>query len=233
MSLPNFKKGQPLTAAGLNMLAERVRGLQRRAPQVAMATTSRTARFIPGRQFAFRLATWNGLVWCRQGWVDTGNGRMYCVGDKEWTDLGSIRPMTVWLKISETEGELEVTEYDDRTPETNLRRRLGYVREETVPGDEVPVWHCVQLLGGLIAPCAPRRAMGKNNMTGAFEKGDRGWDWTRAGNLRGKDFEVAEGRYYAGRSVGMGFMTDIRGVQQDEQHGGNRLMQTLLFCGGG
>lgn len=232
MSLPEFKQGAPLTADALNMLADRVRGLQSKSPAPALSTRARTVRFIPGRQFGFRLAVWNGLVWCRQGWIDAGNGRLYSVGAAEWNDLGPLRAMTVWLEMTETKGEIRVTEYDDLTPETNLRRRLGYVREEKPDGEDTPVLHCVQLLGGLITPAAPRRAMGMNTMTDAFTKGDHCWDWVRAGNLRGVGFEEIPGRYYPGRSVGMGYMTDLATVNMAAKDGGNRLMQTLTLCGG-
>ena len=159
MSLPEFKQGAPLTADALNVLADRVRAMQGRVPGAAAVSTAwAVGRFIPGRRYGFELAAWNGLVWVRQGWVDAGNGHLYSVGVREWNDLGPLRPMTVWLEMTETEGEVKVTEYDESTAETNLRRRLGYVRE--VPGegeDAAPVWHCVQLLGGLVAPAAPRR----------------------------------------------------------------------------
>lgn len=233
MSLPGFKRGGSLTAEALNRLAARVRELQGKAPGVAMASRARTVRFVPGRQYGFRLAVWNGLVWVRQGWVDAGNGHLYSVGDQEWNDLGPVRGMTVWLELSETEGRVVVTEYDDSTPETNLRRRLGYVREETPDGEETPTLHCVQLLGGLVVPAAPRRVMGMNNHTEEFGKGDHCWDWVRAGNLRGVDFEEIPGRYYPGASVSFAYMVDVRGVQLAAKEGGNRLMQTMSLGGGG
>lgn len=231
MSLPEFKQGAPLTADALNVLADRVRAMQGRAPGAAAVSTAwAVGRFIPGRRYGFELAAWNGLVWVRQGWVDAGNGHLYSVGVREWNDLGPLRPMTVWLEMTETEGEVKVTEYDENTPETNLRRRLGYVRE--VPGegeDAAPVWHCVQLLGGLVAPAAPRRTLGYSERTAVPEKGDVTWELALAGNLRGVGYKEVPGRYYGGRSVNLRYGTNVHEVWQQAARGGNRLAMTLHF----
>lgn len=232
MKLPDFKSGQPLTAEAMNAIGARVRELQVRACGEHGARVRRGAFFVPGRQFGFRLGLWNGLVWVRQGWVDAGHGRLYAVGEQEWNALGALRAMTVWLEMTEADGRVMVTEYDEVTPESNLRRRLGYVREE-VDGDGGSVWHAVQLLGGLVTPAAPRRTMGRHGGTGEFRKGDECWDWVRAGNLRGEGFAQVPGRWYAGRSVGLGYMVDVAPVQLAAEDGGARLMQVMSICGGG
>lgn len=232
MSLPGFSKGAPLTADALNVLAARVRDLQQRAAGGGVFLRGMAARCVPGRQFAFRLAVLNGLVWVRRGWVDAGHGRLFAVGEEEWTALGPVKGMTVWLEISEFQGAVVVTDYDEVTPETNLRRRLGYVREVDAADGNGQVLHLVQLLGGLVTPAAPRRAMGMNTMTGEFSKGDRCWDWVRAGNLRGTDVTVAPGHYAGGRSVGMGYMMDVMATHFPASEGGARLTQVMRLCGG-
>ena len=228
-TLPNFEQGGQLTAAALNMLANRVRVLQGRQTGAAVAAVDRPGRCVPGRQFAFRLAEWNGLVWVRQGWVDAGNGRLRCVGEDEWNVVGELESMTVWLEMDSEGGRVVSTKYDDSTPERNLRRRLGYVRQVAAEGEVV--WRCVQLLGGLVVPCAPRRTMGYNARTDEIDKGELSADWTRAGNLRGSVFEQEEGQYYAGRSVGLGYNTSLLPVQLAAEDGGNRLVQTMSFTG--
>lgn len=234
MSLPGFTRGEPLRAAALNALGNRVRLLQGQMRKPELGGTERRVRcFVPGRHFAFQLAEMNGLVWFRQGWVDAGNGRLYKVGDAEWNALGPLKAMTVWLNMTRDEGSVEAGDYDDYTPEHNTRRRLGYVRVEDAGDGSGAVYHCVQLTGGLMVPAAPRRMMGGNfwNTPTVLAKGDDGVAWMTAGNLRGEDFEEEPGRYYAGRSVGLAYMNRIETLQLPLTHGGNRTAMVLSFGG--
>lgn len=234
MSLPGFTRGEPLTAAALNALGNRVRLLQGQMRKPELGGTERRVRcFVPGRHFAFQLAEMNGLVWVRQGWVDAGNGRLYQVGDAEWNALGPLKAMTVWLEMTEADGRVVVTDYDATTPELNTRRRLGYVRVEDAGDGSGAVYHCVQVAGGLMVPAAPRRMMGGNTWSTppVPAKGDDGIAWMTAGNLRGVDFEVVPGRYYAGRSVGLAYMNRMGTLQLPLTHGGHRTAMVLSFGG--
>ena len=161
--LQEFQQGEPLTAAALNALASRIRALQQREAQSGQLVY-RPRRVLPGRHFAFQLAELNGCIWYRQGWLDVA-GKLVPVGDKEWNLLGGMKPCTVWLNITRGEagavsGTVEQGELDLETPETNLRRRLGYVRTEEAQDEYGLIWHAVQVLGGVISPVAPRRQMG-------------------------------------------------------------------------
>ncbi len=164
-SLPSFEAGQPLRADALNALAARIRELQARQPSSG-GGISHARRVIPCRHYAFELASLNGMMYYRQGWIDTGTGIPQPVGAQEWNVLEKLRPCTVWLEFSGTSpddcsAQVVVGEYDESSPETNFKRRLGYVRaDELDDGTRVPTIYCVQVAGGLMTPIAPRRAMG-------------------------------------------------------------------------
>ena len=240
-TLPEFRKGEPLTAEVLNALASRIRALQGRGGAGLHLGGRRVRRVIPGRHFAFQLAELNGCIWFRQGWLDVG-GELVRVGDAEWNVLGAMRPCTVWLNVSrevvesaaEGDGEpqvvvsatVEVGELDMETPETNLRRRLGYVRQEEGEDGEGRVWHAVQLLGGVVAPCAPRRQMGTADAGESFRKSDAGQHWLNAGNVAGSGYRVGE-REVPGRRVGMAFYNQLQEWEFPAAQGGRRLVQVM------
>lgn len=232
MSLGSFVRGGALAAADLEDLAQRVRRLQGRGGAGVAGGAARATRVrVPGRAFGFELAELNGLVWVRQGWVAAGNGRLYAVGEEEWNVVGRLEEMTVWLEMGEAEGRVVATEYDVTTPERSLRRRLGYVRREVGADGEAPVWHAVQVCGGLMVPAAPRRMAGGNTWATPVvqAKGDAGVAWLTAGNLRGVDFEKVPGRWYAGRSVGLPYMVRMGQLMLPPAAGGGQLAQFLDF----
>lgn len=242
-TLPEFRKGEPLTAEGLNALASRIRALQGRGGAGIQLGGRRVRRVIPGRHFAFQLAELNGCIWFRQGWLDVG-GELVRVGDAEWNVLGAMGPCTVWLNVSrevvapaaEGDGEpqvvvsatVEVGELDIDTPETNLRRRLGYVRQEEGEDGSVGVWHAVQLLGGVVAPCAPRRQMGTANAEepSRFRKSDAGQHFLHAGDVAGSGYRVGE-REVPGRRVSMAFYNQLEEWEFPAAQGGRRIVQVL------
>lgn len=235
-ALPEFKQDEPLTAAALNALASRIRGLQRRAAQSGQLV-HRRRRVLPGRHFAFQLAELNGGIWYRQGWLDVA-GELVPVGDKEWNVLGAMKPCTVWLNVTRGEGgtatgTVEQGELDLDTPETNLHRRLGYVRTEEGQDGYGPIWHAVQVLGGVIAPAAPRRQMG----TGAdirptperFCKNDCAMLYRHAGNLIGSGYSVGE-EAHPPSWMQLGYSVDLQTIELPAQHGGNRFTQSMSFA---
>lgn len=232
MGLPDFKQGGPLTAADLNVLADRLRQLQARAA-VPFALGRGVRRVQPGRRFGFELATWNGLVFCRQGWVDVGHGQMYAVGEQEWNEVGRLEACTVWLVMAREAGAVEVTAYDESTPETNLRRRLGYVREE-VREDGSVVLHCVQCTGGLICPVAPRRMMGGNEWdagTPVLAKSNDSMQMLTAGHIQGQPYTQVPGRWYGGCAFSLKYSPGLS-VQFAATDGGRRFEQVFSFGGG-
>ena len=229
MELPEFKKGEVLRAEQLQMLANRVRELQRAAGRLGNGGVQVRRRVRPARRYGFQLAERAGCVLVRVGWVHLGNGVLQRVGDEEWTVLAGLGPMTIWLEIGREGSRVTVGEYDEVTPEGNLRRRLGYVRQ-----DDGGVLHMVQLAGGLVHVCAPRRQMGVSEMAAGAEvgKADMAFDWLRAGNVRGKGFAEVPGRHYAGRSVGLAYTVSVMPVTLPTAHGGNRMMQVMSLGAG-
>jgi hypothetical protein len=235
-TLPEFKAGEPLTAAALNALASRIRGLQQRAAQSGQLV-HRTRRVLPGRHFAFQLAELNGCIWYRQGWLDVA-GELVPVGDAEWNLLGGMKPCTVWLNITRGEdgtatGTVEQGELDLTTPEKNTRRRLGYVRTEEAQDDFGAIWHAVQVLGGVIAPCAPRRQMGTPAASPPtpekFGKSDGAMNYMHAGSLTGGGYSVG-GEAHAPRRVILGYSNDLRTMELPALHGGTRFTQIMSFA---
>lgn len=156
----DFRKGEVLTAAALNELAARVARLQGRRAGFCGGTRRRALRMPARRAAGFELVEEAGVVLVRQGFVDVGHGRLLQVGDEEWNVVGALEPMTIWLEIGRSAADCRVVagEYDETTPEKNLRRRLGYVREVADGGG----LRCVQVLSGLVTAAAPRRCMGEN-----------------------------------------------------------------------
>lgn len=233
--LPEFKAGEPLTAAALNALGSRIRSLQLRAAQNGRVV-QRARRVLPGRHFAFQLAELNGCIWYRQGWVDVA-GELVPVGDKEWNLLGGMKPCTVWLNITRGEdgsvtGTVEQGELDLTTPERNMRRRLGYVRTEEAQDEYGPIWHAVQVLGGVVSPVAPRRQMGTPAGSPAAEKfckSDAGVEYMHAGHVRGGGYSVG-GEAHAGRWVKLGYNNELHTMELPPEHGGTRLVQSMGFA---
>ena len=234
-TLPEFKQGEPLTAAALNALGSRIRSLQLRAAHSG-EVTQRARRVIPGRHFAFQLAELNGCIWYRQGWLDVG-GELVPVGDAEWNLLGGMKPCTVWLNVTRegdgtATGTVEQGELDLTTPEKNTRRRLGYVRTEDAQDEYGPIWHAVQVLGGVISPVAPRRQMGTPAMpptAGNFGKSDGARYYQHAGNLTGSgSSEGDEAR--SPRRVKLGYSNKLQALELPTEHGGTRFMQSMGFA---
>ena len=234
--LPEFKQGEPLTAAGLNALASRIRGLQLRAAQNGQVA-QRVRRVIPGRHFAFQLAELNGCIWYRQGWLDVA-GELVPVGDAEWNLLGGMKPCTVWLNIMRegdtVTGTVEQGELDLTTPEKNTRRRLGYVRTEEAPDGYGAIWHAVQVLGGVVSPVAPRRQMGTPAMhptptADGFVKSDGAVYYLHAGSLTGSGYSVGNEEYLPCRVI-LGFDNELHTVDLPPEHGGTRFVQSLKFA---
>lgn len=232
--LPGFAAGQPLRADALAALAARVRELTARQAAGGGAATARR-RVLPGRRYAFQLAEMNGVIFCRQGWIDAGNGQLVAVGASEWNAVGPVRACTVWLEVltgadGQREGRVVQTELDLTTPETNLRRRLGYVR----PEDGTPMLHCVQVLGGLVTPAAPRRVMGvadtASGPAGAesFKKLDAAWYYRHAGGVLGSGYTV-DGEEKARRGVALRFTCEMGALQLPPEDGGNRLALQMSF----
>ncbi len=234
--LPEFKQGEPLTAAALNALASRIRALQQRAAQSGQLI-HRPRRVLPGRHFAFQLAELNGCIWYRQGWLDVA-GKLVAVGDKEWNLLGGMKPCTVWLNVTRGEagavtGTVEQGELDLETPETNLRRRLGYVRTEEEEDEYGLIWHAVQVLGGVIAPAAPRRQMGTPAVltptAEQFGKSDGAMYYMHAGSLTGGGYSVGEEVHPPSRVI-LGYSNKLQTVELPVQHGGSRFTQCMEFA---
>lgn len=235
-ALPEFKRGAPLTAAALNALASRIRGLQQRAAQSGQLV-HRRRRVLPGRHFAFQLAELNGCIWYRQGWLDVA-GELVPVGDAEWNLLGAMKPCTVWLNITRGEGgtatgTVEQGELDLSTPETNLRRRLGYVRTEEAQDEYGPIWHAVQVLGGVIAPAAPRRQMGTPAASPPtpekFSKSDGAMYYMHAGSLTGGGYSAGDEEHPPSRVI-LGYSNELQTVELPAQYGGNRFTQSMAFA---
>lgn len=223
--LPEFEKGGPLTAGDLNAIAARVRELQQRQQGAGMMQ-NRVRRVVPGRQFAFRLATQAGVIYYRQGWIDVGNGRLQPVGEKEWNPVCGLQACTLWLEIKH-EGDVWSAEvvrgdYDDASPEMALRRRLGYVRVEsevTGDGEEAVVYYCIQVNGGLMSPLYPRRL--RSDLS-ASDSG-RG----HAGFCMGSGYEVDDKKYR--NCVSTKWAQSISDSDLGGEHGGMRLVQLMLF----
>lgn len=236
-ALPSFEQGEPLTAAALNALASRIRGLQQRAAQRGQLV-HRMRRVLPGRHFAFQLAELNGCIWFRQGWLDVA-GELVPVGDREWNSLGGMRPCTVWLNVTRGEdgavrGAVVCGELDLTTPETNLHRRLGYVRTGEAQDGGGPVWYAVQVAGGVIAPAAPRRQMGTPAMGGepvpeGFCRSDAGMCYMHAGSLTGSGYAVGE-ETHPPRRVVLGYSNAMQTVEFAAQDGGRRFVQCMGFA---
>jgi hypothetical protein len=234
-TLPEFKQGEPLTAAALNALASRIRGLQLRAAQNGQVV-QRARGVLPGRHFAFQLAELNGCIWYRQGWLDVA-GELVPVGEKEWNLLGGMKPCTVWLNITRGEdgtatGTVEQGELDLTTPERNMRRRLGYVRKEAAADGAGEVWHAVQVLGGVISPVAPRRQMGTPAAPPEpekFGKTDGASYYMHAGCVRGGGYTV-DGVAQTGRRVVLGYSVELHTHELPAEHGGTRLVQSMSFA---
>lgn len=234
-ALPEFKQGEPLTAAALNALGSRIRSLQLRAAQNG-EVAQRVRRVIPGRHFAFQLAELNGCIWYRQGWLDVA-GELVRVGDAEWNLLGGMKPCTVWLNITRGEdgaatGTVEQGELDLTTPEKNTRRRLGYVRTEDAPDEYGPIWHAVQVLGGVISPVAPRRQMGAPAMPPTadnFGKTDGAMYYQHAGRVIGSGYSVGD-EAHPPRWVILGFNNELHTMELPPEHGGMRFMQSMSFA---
>lgn len=230
--LPDFRRFGVLTAAALNALAARVRVLAARLPGGGGAMV-RPCVVIPGRHYAFELAERAGVLYCRQGWIDQGTGGLLAVGDNEWNELGAVAPCTVWLEIGGAPGACSAAvvlgPYDDTTPECSLRRRLGYVREG-VPVDGVPVYHCVQVLGGVISPCAPRRTIGTPtpNQPENYAAHDYSWNFCHAGAILGSGYE-AGGRSFSGRRAVLGFSCTIQTLYVAPECGGNTMTLYMNF----
>ena len=234
-ALPEFKQGEPLTAAALNALGSRIRSLQLRAAHNG-EVMQRARRVIPGRHFAFQLAELNGCIWYRQGWLDVG-GELVPVGDAEWNLLGGMKPCTVWLNITRGEdgtatGTVEQGELDLTTPEKNTRRRLGYVRTEEEPDEYGYIWHAVQVLGGVISPVAPRRQMGAPSMTSMadnFGKSDGSMYYIHAGNETGSGYSVGN-EVHPPRRVVLAYSIGMTTVEFPAEHGGTRFVQSMSFA---
>lgn len=234
-ALPGFKQGEPLTADAMNALAGRIRSLQQRATQIARLA-HRSRRVLPGRHFAFRLAELNGCLFHRQGWLDVA-GVLVPVGDAEWNLLGPMKPCTVWLNVTRANGVcsgiVEQGELDLTTPETNLHRRLGYVRTEAAKDGSGLIWHAVQVLGGVIAPAAPRRQMGTPAATPPtpekFGKSDGAMYYMHAGSLTGSGYAVGE-EAHPGRRVVLGYSNAMQTVEFAAQDGGRRFVQCMGFA---
>ena len=183
-----FKKGEVLTAAALNELAGRVARLQGRLAGFCGGTRRRALRMPARRAAGFELVEEAGVVLVRQGFVDVGNGRLLQVGTEEWNVVGALAPMTIWLEIGRSAADCRVVagEYDETTPEKNLRRRLGYVREVSDGGG----LRCVQVLSGLVTAAAPRRFMGEVagmlDEPGVMVRCDCSDRWFLAGFLAGR-----------------------------------------------
>ena len=202
MMVPEFRKGDVLRAADLNVLADGVRRLAGDGGDADGGFRQGVRRLWIGRRFGFQLAEVHGVLWFRQGWVDAGNGRFLRVGKREWNVIGKFRAGTIWLELdvdvlrAAAEGpadDMEVGkvvmgDYDEVTPERSLRRRLGYVRP--LEGDG---FACVQVLGGLVSPCAPRRMMGVawngvEPVAGSWKKCDDAWHFRHAGAVTGTGY---------------------------------------------
>lgn len=233
-TLPEFKAGEPLTAAALNALGSRIRSLQLRAAHNGQVM-QRARRVVPGRHFAFQLAELNGCIWYRQGWLDVA-GELVPVGDAEWNLLGGMKPCTVWLNITRGEdgtatGTVEQGELDLTTPEKNTRRRLGYVRTEDAQDEYGPIWHAVQVLGGVISPVAPRRQMGAPAMPPTadnFGKSDGAMYYMHAGSLTGSGYSVG-GETYTRRVI-LGYNNELHTMELPPEHGGTRFVQSMGFA---
>ena len=223
--LPEFKQGEVLTAEALNALASRIRSLQLRAAHNGQVM-QRVRRVVPGRHFAFQLAELNGCIWYRRGWLDVG-GELVPVGDAEWNLLGGMKPCTVWLNVtregdSTVTGTVEQGELDLTTPEKNTRRRLGYVRIEEAQDEYGPIWHAVQVLGGIVSPVVPRRQMGTPyaGKPELFKKSDAGWYYMHAGGVMSTVYTP----------VKLGFSVDMGAMELPAEHGGRRLLQSMGFA---
>ena len=222
--LPQFRKGEPLQAAQMAALACRIRELQRRQTDGTLNHTVGFRRVLPGRAFAFELAEKNGVIWHRVGWVELA-GKLTRVGDAEWTPLGGVRPCTIWLEMELNEGQLSaavtVGELDLTTPETNLRRRLGYVRTEE-GADGGTLWHCIQVLGGMVSPTAPRRQMGTAypDEPAQFRKSDTGWMYQHAGSEPGT----------RPQPVQFGYACELGEMMLPDEYGGRRFAQVMAFA---
>lgn len=233
-TLPEFKPGEQLTAAALNALGSRIRSLQLRAAHNGQVM-QRARRVVPGRHFAFQLAELNGCIWYRQGWLDVA-GELVPVGDAEWNLLGGMKPCTVWLNITrgadgKATGMVEQGELDLSTPETNLRRRLGYVRTEEAQDEYGAIWHAVQVLGGVVSPVAPRRQMGAPAMPPTaedFGKSDGADYYQHAGSLTGSGYSVG-GAEHTPRRVILGYSNELHTMELPPEHGGTRFVQSMGF----
>lgn len=234
-TLPEFKTGEPLTAAALNALGSRIRSLQLRAAHNGQVM-QRARRVVPGRHFAFQLAELNGCIWYRQGWLDVA-GELVPVGDAEWNLLGAMKPCTVWLNITRGEdgtatGTVEQGELDLTTPEKNTRRRLGYVRTEDAQDEYGAIWHAVQVLGGVVSPVAPRRQMGAPAMPPTadnFGKSDGAAYYQHAGSLTGSGYSV-RGEAHTPRRVILGYNNELHTMDLPPEHGGTRFVQSMSFA---
>ncbi len=234
-TLPEFKPGEPLTAAALNALGSRIRSLQLRAAHNGQVM-QRVRRVVHGRHFAFQLAELNGCIWYRQGWLDVA-GELVPVGDAEWNLLGGMKPCTVWLNITRGEdgtatGTVEQGDLDLTTPEKNTRRRLGYVRTEDAQGEYGPIWHAVQVLGGVVSPVAPRRQMGPpawKPTADNFGKCDGAIEYRHAGSLTGSGYSVGD-KEYPPSWVILGYNNDLHTMELPPEHGGTRFVQSMGFA---
>lgn len=233
--LPGFEPRQILTAEDLNALGSRIRSLSNVTMQV-YELSERRIRRLPSRHFAFQLAERSGLIWCRRGFLDIA-GELVPVGEKEWNLVGRLEPCTIWLNIDikddgQFEGKVEAGELELESGESNLHRRLGYVRAEEAQdadGDTYTRYHTVQVLGGLIAPCAPRRQMGIVWPDDpVFAASDSGVNFMHAGAFRGDGHSV-DGKSYLGTRIAFGFNNCIRPLMARPQDGGNRLGQEMAF----
>ena len=233
-TLPEFKQGEPLTAAALNALGSRIRSLQLRAAHNGQVM-QRARRVVPGRHFAFQLAELNGCIWYRQGWLDVA-GELVPVGDAEWNLLGGMKPCTVWLNITRGEdgtatGTVEQGELDLTTPEKNTRRRLGYVRTEDAQDEYGAIWHAVQVLGGVVSPVAPRRQMGTPAYLPSadnFSKSDGAIEYQHAGCLTGSGYSVGD-EEHPPRWVILGYNNKLHTMELPPEHGGTRFVQSMSF----
>ena len=235
-TLPEFREGEPLTAAALNALGSRIRGLQQRAAYNG-EVHQRVRGVIPCRHFAFQLAELNGCIFYRQGWLDVG-GELVRVGDAEWNLLGRMKPCTVWLIVERAgggvvTGKVEQGDLDLDTPEKNTRRRLGYVRTVDAPDGYGQVWHAVQVLGGVISPAAPRRQMGAPAAappTAAnYGKTDAAMYYMHAGSEKGSGYGVGD-RWYSPRRIVLGYSVDMGTMELPAEHGGTRFVQSMSFA---
>lgn len=234
-ALPDFVKGQPLRADALGALAARVRELAARMPGGGGVHSTRR-RVLPGRRYGFQLAELSGVIYCRQGWIDVGNGVLVPVGEQEWNPVGVLRPCTVWLEISTDAsgtrtGQVAQTDFDATTPETNLRRRLGYVRADA---EDEQMLHCVQVLGGLVTPCAPRRTMGvADSASGpqgaaSFASLDAAWYYRHAGGVIGGGYTV-DGEAKPRTGVQLRYTCEMGTLQLPPEDGGNRFALQMSF----